>query len=100
VNGVCTRPCDYDCPGGYECAEDEIPGGLCRPLSCADDESICDEDWNCVYSPAERNVCAREPKPACSCVVGGDADAGDPMKALALVGLLGVLSRRRRAPRL
>jgi hypothetical protein len=28
---VCTRTCDFGCPLGTECDEDEVPGGLCVP---------------------------------------------------------------------
>jgi serine protease len=80
--GVCTSPCDDEgCRDGYICDEAaSVPGGLCRPESCADDPDICGGgDFDCSYSSASRYVCAVGPsnyrgvcgaQPAASAVVG------------------------------
>jgi hypothetical protein len=34
---VCTRPCDFGCPFGTRCDDDEIAGGLC----VLDDDEVC-----------------------------------------------------------
>jgi MYXO-CTERM domain-containing protein len=99
-NGACTNPCDIDggCPGGYRCEEDAIPGGLCVPESCRENEGICDEGFTCAYSPAQRYVCARGVAGGiCNCTTTGDAGAA-PWSGLALVGIVGGLLRRRRRP--
>ena len=99
-NGVCTRPCDFGCPDGSTCDEAAIPGGLCKANSCNDDESICADGWGCEYSSASRYVCTIDSTPGllCECTgTGGDADAGGPQAAFAILAGLGlVLVRRRR----
>jgi MYXO-CTERM domain-containing protein len=98
ANGVCTNPCDIDggCPGGYRCEDDAIPGGLCVPDSCRDDESICDEGFSCEYSPAQRYVCARGVGGGiCNCSSTSDG-AASPWSGVAVVVVVGGLLRRRR----
>lgn len=98
-NGVCTRPCDFDCPDGSICDDEAIPGGLCKAQSCNDDPSICADGWGCEYSSANRYVCTTDAEPSlfCECTgTGGDADAGGPQAALALLAGLGLLVARRR----
>ena len=59
--GVCTKPCDYSCEDGYVCDQEAIPGGLCKAESCAASEGkICQDDWWCTYTEAQRYVCARD----------------------------------------
>lgn len=95
--GVCTVTCDLDdgdCLDGYECDDDAVPGGLCRPESCQDeDERFCERGWECSYSSEERYVCADEASNYLHCASGrlGRADA---LAALVVLGLV-----RRRRPR-
>jgi MYXO-CTERM domain-containing protein len=104
-NGVCTKPCDFDCStiGGYECDATAIPGGLCKAVSCADDESICDENFTCEYSSAGRYVCAVGANSGpCSCTASGpsgDGEGSEPTYALLLFGALATLLGRRRRER-
>lgn len=99
LNGVCTRPCTYGCPGGYTCDLEAAPGGICRPESCQDQEAICDEGWNCVYSSADRHVCATASE-GCSCALAsGGSGSGNPTFALLLLGAIKMLVHRRRRPR-
>lgn len=91
--GVCTVTCDdVGCTDGYTCDDSEIPGGLCRPDSCVDDDSICGDGYNCSYSSAERYVCAFGPSNYKN--IFGCSSAGTSTAPLALLGL--VLWRRRR----
>ncbi|MBM4279219.1 MAG: hypothetical protein FJ137_00170 [Deltaproteobacteria bacterium] len=94
--GVCTVPCDDEpCQAGYDCDQDVgVPGGLCRPASCADDPGICGgDDFECSYSPAARYVCSVGPSNYQG-VCGAQPGAKDALGALAALLLLG---RRRRA---
>jgi len=94
--GVCTVTCDdVGCNDGYTCDDSEIPGGLCRPDSCVDDDSICGEGYNCSYSSAERYVCAFGPSNYKNIFGCGSAPASTA--PLALLGGLLLWRRRRRA---
>ena len=101
VNGVCTRPCDVadGCPAGYSCDNAAVDGGLCVPDSCNDNEAICDDDFTCVYSPAQRYVCAKgTPSGICNCTAVGDDTTSSPALGVATAGLVvGLLRRRRRS---
>lgn len=97
--GVCTVPCEAGCRDGYECDEEAIPGGLCRPESCRESEGgICQDGWICTYTDERRYVCAAEGKPAfggglfCACAASRH---GVPA-ALALLVVAGLFFGRRR----
>lgn len=100
--GVCTRPCDESgaCRDAYECVTEPVgdrgavPGGLCRAESCLDDPNICPAGWECQYSSAKRNVCAKKTQ-GCLCAETG-ADPSWPAGGFALAGLAFMLMRRRR----
>ncbi len=99
VNGVCSRPCDVvddACPGSYRCDDEAIPGGLCIPDSCFENEALCEApEFSCAYSSAQRYVCAKGvAAPLCGCTQSQSEDA--PIAGLAAAGLLGLLLRRRR----
>ena len=94
--GVCTVTCDdEDCRDGYSCADEDdsgVPGGLCRADSCLADPSICEDGFDCSYSPDERYVCsagASNYRGLC----GSQPAAWAPLPVL---GLLLLLRRRRR----
>jgi MYXO-CTERM domain-containing protein len=98
VRGVCTYPCDFAaCPAGFGCIN-----GICTPEDCGGDDSVCDEDYSCQTTATGDEVCAKgggSPLDMfCACVTSssGDADAGPPMLAGMLVGLIGLSMRRRR----
>ena len=95
--GVCTVTCDEDdgdCRDGFDCDEDRVPGGLCVPESCFDeDEDFCERDWACHYSSTENYVCAYgESNYGCS----HQASARRAPLELALLAILVPLARRRR----
>ena len=96
--GVCTVTCDYDdgdCRDGFECDDDRVPGGLCVPESCKDeDEDFCDRDWSCHYSPSDYYVCAYgESNYGCNHTT---TSRRSPLELLAVLALPLVLGRRRR----
>jgi hypothetical protein len=96
--GVCTVPCEVGCRGGYSCDAEIIPGGMCRPDSCAASEGgICESDWWCAYSPAERYVCAVDGERAfgSSCSATPVARSGVPASLLWLSALAWMCLRRR-----
>ena len=93
--GVCTLPCDDEpCRDGYTCDVDvDVPGGLCRADSCADDPGICGDGFDCSYSAASRYVCSVGPsnyRGTCGAAPGASGAVG------ALAALLLVVRRRRR----
>lgn len=98
--GVCTVPCDDGCRDGYVCDEELIPGGICRPESCADSEGgICGGGWHCAFSPKNRYVCAAEGEDVFAprgCATHKTRTGALPLLALVL-GAVTWLARRRRA---
>lgn len=96
--GVCTVTCDDDggdCRDGFECDEDRVPGGLCVPESCVDeDEDFCERGWACHYSSTDNYVCAYgESNYGCS---HGIAGRRAPLE-IGLLAVLAPLLRRRRS---
>ena len=98
-NGVCTRPCDVvdeGCPSGYACDDAAIPGGLCIPTSCLQNEGICVDDFSCAFSSAQRYVCARGVAAGlCNCSQVATDSNSPPTVGLVATLLLGMMLRRR-----
>ncbi|MBI1944862.1 MAG: S8 family serine peptidase [Deltaproteobacteria bacterium] len=95
--GVCTVTCDFDdgdCKDGFDCDDDRVPGGLCVPESCKEeDEDFCERDWSCHFSPTDNYVCAYgEPNYGCN---HSTPSRRSPVELVALL-VVPLVGRRRR----
>ena len=89
LEGACSVPCDADgaCYAAASCDEAAAPGGLCIPLDCSADATVCGAPFTCVSGR-----CAI-PASGCSC---DQSTTPGTLAGFALFFALARLRRRRR----